>query len=143
MTEQDKVPPLGSVLETGLYVEDLGRARHFYETVLGLEPMYLDERLVAYPAGPGSVLLLFRRGAATEPAILPGGMIPPHDAMGRIHFAFSIAPEDLDAWVARLARHGIPLEGGVSWPKGGRSVYFRDPDGNLVELATPGLWKNY
>ena len=47
MTEQDKVPPLGSVLETGLYVEDLGRARHFYEAVLGLEPMFLDDRLVA------------------------------------------------------------------------------------------------
>jgi catechol 2,3-dioxygenase-like lactoylglutathione lyase family enzyme len=31
----------------------------------------------------------------------------------------------------------------VGWPRGGRSVYFRDPDGHSVELATPGLWETY
>jgi catechol 2,3-dioxygenase-like lactoylglutathione lyase family enzyme len=139
----DVVPPLGSVLETGLYVDDLGRARSFYEGVLALAPMFTDDRLAAYPAGPGSVLLLFQRGTTATPAELPGGVIPPHDGKGHLHYAFAVSEEHLDAWTARLKAHGVPLEGGVSWPRGSRSIYFRDPDGNLVELATPGLWRNY
>jgi len=136
-------PPLGGVLETGLYVEDLPRARGFYEGVLGLQPMFVDDRLAAYPAGPGSVLLLFQRGTTETPARLPGGVIPPHDGSGHLHYAFAIAAEHLEAWTARLAEQGVSIESRVDWPRGARSLYFRDPDGNLVELATPGLWKNY
>ncbi|KAA2212367.1 VOC family protein [Teichococcus oryzae] len=136
-------PPLGGVLETGLYVEDLDRARRFYEGVMGLRPMFVDGRLAAYPAAPGSVLLLFRQGTTDAPAHLPGGTIPGHDGQGRLHYALAVAAEHLDAWAERLAAHGVPLEGRVDWPKGSRSLYFRDPDGHLVELATPGLWKNY
>ncbi len=35
------------------------------------------------------------------------------------------------------------IEGATSWSRGGRSIYFRDPDGHLLELATPGLWSVY
>jgi hypothetical protein len=31
----------------------------------------------------------------------------------------------------------------VVWPEGSTSIYFRDPDGHLLELVTPGLWPNY
>lgn len=136
-------PPLGRVLETSLYVDDLARARRFYEDVMGLEPMVEDARLVAYPVGPGSVLLLFRRGSTTEPVALPGGTIPGHDGAGPLHLAFAVAAVDLDAWIERLEARGVAIEGRVDWPRGGRSVYFRDPDGHLAELATPGLWANY
>ena len=136
-------PSLGNVLETGLYVADLDRASAFYQTVMGLRPMMQDERLVAFPLGAGSVLLLFRKGTTERPAPTPGGMIPPHDGAGRLHYAFAIAAVDLDGWRAWLARHGVAIESEVSWPRGGHSVYFRDPDGHLVELATPGLWDNY
>jgi catechol 2,3-dioxygenase-like lactoylglutathione lyase family enzyme len=88
-------------------------------------------------------LLLFRKGSTTETAVLPGGTIPPHDGSGRIHLAFAIPATELDPWRKRLQAHGVLIEGEVKWPRGGTSLYFRDPDGHLVELATPGLWSTY
>jgi catechol 2,3-dioxygenase-like lactoylglutathione lyase family enzyme len=69
-----------------------------------------------------------------------GGVIPGHDGAGSLHYAFAIGAEELAAWKERLNAHGIPIEGCMDWPRGGKSIYFRDPDGHLVELATPGLW---
>jgi len=46
----------------------------------------------------------------------------------------------LDEWKKHLADHGVEIEKEVEWPKGGKSIYFRDPAGNSVELATRGLW---
>jgi catechol 2,3-dioxygenase-like lactoylglutathione lyase family enzyme len=140
----DAAPPLSGVLETALYVDDVDRARAFYEGVLGLQPMFSDTRLTAYPVGGRSALLLFRRGAATETAHLPGGTIPPHDGAGPIHCAFSIAADALPDWERRLAARGVAVEGRTDWRStksvSSTSIYFRDPDGHLLELATPGLW---
>ncbi len=133
-------PPLAGVLETALYVDDMARARGFYEGVLGLAPMFADERLTAYPVGGRSALLIFLRGATTGTVHLPGGTIPPHDGAGPLHCALAIAAADLPGWEARLAEAGIAIEGRTHWPRGSVSVYFRDPDGHLLELATPGLW---
>ena len=74
---------------------------------------------------------------------LPGGTIPPHDGHGPVHMAFSIAAAELSEWEARLAGAGMAIEGRTKWPRGGESIYFRDPDGHLLELATPGLWAGY
>lgn len=136
-------PPITGVLETGVYVDDLARARAFYEGVLGFSPMFADERLCAYPVGPASVFLLFLRGATQETVTLPGGSIPPHDGSGPMHFAFAIAADTLAAWRTRLADAGVAIDSEMAWPRGATSLYFRDPDGHLVELATPGLWANY
>jgi catechol 2,3-dioxygenase-like lactoylglutathione lyase family enzyme len=136
-------PALGRILETSLYVDDVDRTRAFYEGVLGLRPMMHDERLTAYPVGPGSVLLLFRRGTTGEAAPTPGGTIPPHDGSGKLHYAFAVAADAMDSWRSHLLGKNVAIESEVAWPRGGRSVYFRDPEGNLVELATPGLWNNY
>ena len=46
---------------------------------------------------------------------------------------------DLTDWEARLAELGIAVESRVKWEGGGLSIYFRDPDGGSVELATPDL----
>jgi catechol 2,3-dioxygenase-like lactoylglutathione lyase family enzyme len=135
-------PVLNAVVETALYVADLERARRFYETVFELEAMFHDERVAAYPIGP-SVFLLFQRGTTDQPARPHGGLIPPHDGQGRLHFAFSVPASALEAWRTRLQAHGVDIEGEVKWPKGGHSLYFRDPDGNLAELVTPGIWANY
>ncbi|TCK31682.1 glyoxalase/bleomycin resistance protein/dioxygenase superfamily protein [Ancylobacter aquaticus] len=143
MSETPAAPPLSGVLETGLYVDDLPRARAFYERVLGLEAMITDDRFCAYKAGPGSVLLLFVRGQTLEPVHMAEGTIPPHDGKGPLHYALAIPSSALAHWEQHLAVHGVTLESRVDWKGGGVSLYFRDPDQNLVELATPGLWPNY
>jgi catechol 2,3-dioxygenase-like lactoylglutathione lyase family enzyme len=51
---------------------------------------------------------------------------------------------ELAAWEQRLKAEDIAIEGRTKWPRGGESIYFRDPeDGHLLELATPGLWPGY
>ncbi len=135
-------PRLAAVLETALYAADLPKARRFYEGVLGLAPMFADERLAAYAVG-ASVLLLFQRGTTEQPVRLPGGCIPPHGAQGCQHLALAIAAEELEPWVVQLEAAGVPIEERTQWPRGAVSLYFRDPDGHLLELATPGLWPNY
>jgi catechol 2,3-dioxygenase-like lactoylglutathione lyase family enzyme len=136
-------PRLDRVIETCLYVDDLDRAALFYSEVLGLPTLTRDLRFHAYDVGQQSVLLLFQRGATLETVHLPGGTIPPHDGHGPLHIAFAIAAEELPAWEERLGRNGVVIEGRTDWPRGGHSLYFRDPDGHLLELATPGLWAIY
>lgn len=136
-------PRVTAILETALYVDDLGRSICFYETVFGFPRLFADERMCAFDVAGCQVLLLFRRGASNQPSVLPGGAIPPHDAEGAIHFAFAIPPEELEAWRARLKECAVSVESEVRWHRGGVSVYFRDPDGHLGELATPGLWATY
>ena len=137
------MPRLDGVLETALYVDDLDRARKFYEFVLALRPLVSDSRFRAYSAGGKSVLLIFQRGATLETVTLPGGTIPPHDGHGPLHMAFAVPADELAAWESRLISHNVEIEGRTDWPKGGKSIYFRDPDGHLLELATPGLWAVY
>jgi len=137
------MPELTGVLETALYVADLKRAREFYHTVLELEPMEMDDRFCAFDVAGRQVLLLFRRGGSTTAMRTPGGVIPTHDASGPLHLAFAIEAAALPAWEARLAEHGIAIESRVYWPRGGASIYFRDPDNHLIELATPGVWTIY
>jgi len=137
------MPSLNRVLETALYVDDLERARRFYEDVLGLSSIYDDARLCAYGIGGSNVLLLFRRGSARETVHMPGGTIPPHDGSGPLHVAFAVAGDELPRWEAHLAAHEVDIEGRTEWRRGGTSIYFRDPDGHLLELATPGLWTIY
>ena len=89
------------------------------------------------------MLLLFLRGGTTEWVDLPGGRLPPHDGSGTNHFAFAIDADTLPAWKQRLADHAVPITSEVHWDLGGISIYFDDPDGHVVELATPGVWPVY
>jgi catechol 2,3-dioxygenase-like lactoylglutathione lyase family enzyme len=137
------MPKLDRVLETALYVADLGRSLRFYREVMQLELLLEDTRLCALDVNGESVLLLFLQGASQDDVVLPGGRIPGHDGSGQMHMAFAIPAGELPAWEERLARHGIAIEARMRWPRGGTSVYFRDPDGHLLELATPGIWATY
>jgi catechol 2,3-dioxygenase-like lactoylglutathione lyase family enzyme len=88
-------------------------------------------------AGKPQLLLLFKKGASAQ---LPK---TPHDGDGRLHLAFAIPAAELEAWEARLREQRIDLIDRVTWERGGISLYFRDPDGHLVEFATPGVWTVY
>ena len=138
-----KRPAITGVLETCLYCDDVAASRAFYERVFGFEPMVTEDRIVALNAGPSHVLILFKRGGTSEPVPVAGSHIPPHDGSGPQHFAFAIQAEHYDDWRDHLKENGVAIESEVAWPQGGRSLYFRDPDGHLGELATPGLWSNY
>jgi catechol-2,3-dioxygenase len=137
------MPKLEAVLETSLYFDDLEGAKRFYGEVMGLTPMFEDERLAACPIGAQSVLLLFRRGHTADDTHIPGGTVPGHEGQGRGHVAFAIDAAELGRWEVHLARHAVAVESRVDWAKGGKSLFFRDPEGNLLEVATPGLWRNY
>jgi catechol 2,3-dioxygenase-like lactoylglutathione lyase family enzyme len=138
------MPKLGGILETCIHAEDMARARAFYEGVLELKPIYSDSRLTAYSVAGQDVLLVFKKGATGNATVMPGGgVIPGHGGDGALHVAFTIAADELPKWEQRLAAHGVAIEGAHTWTRGGRSIYFRDPDGHLLEFATPGLWSVY
>lgn len=138
-------PAINGVVESILYSDDLAGAIAFYRDVLGLKPMNGDgERFQSFDTGAQRVLLLFKRGGTLEPQpVASGGMIPPHDGQGPHHIAFAINRVDYEAWTSRLQYRGITIESEATWERGGRSLYFRDPDNHLVELVTPGIWPNY
>lgn len=124
-----------SVLETVLYVDDLAAAEHFYREALGL---VLDSRQegrhVFFRCGE-AMLLLFDPAATAAP-----GPVPSHGARGPGHVAFRVVDAELDGWRHELESRGVEIEAVVDWPQGGRSLYFRDPAGNSLELASPRIW---
>ena len=123
------------VFETVLYAEDLAAAERFYRDAVGLEVIGRGDLSVVFRCG-GGVLVIFdpRKSGA------PGRDVPSHGTSGAGHIAFGAKPEDLDAWRQQLRKAGVSIEREVDWDEGGRSIYFRDPAGNVVELAPPTLW---
>jgi catechol 2,3-dioxygenase-like lactoylglutathione lyase family enzyme len=130
-------PKSEGILESSLYVNDVAASAQFYEKIFGF-PVISDfgERGCAMQAGDHHVLLLFRKGGSCE-------IVSPHDGDGELHVAFAISASELTRWEAWLAENGISVEEKRMWERGGTSVYFRDPDRHLLEIATPGVWSNY
>jgi catechol 2,3-dioxygenase-like lactoylglutathione lyase family enzyme len=86
--------------------------------------------------GLHQVLLLFKKGASRT-------IQSPHDGDGELHVAFAIPADELTSWESWLQAKGITVEERRQWELGGWSLYFRDPDRHLLELATPGVWSVY
>jgi catechol 2,3-dioxygenase-like lactoylglutathione lyase family enzyme len=141
-SEQAAAPALTGVLETALYVADIDRAAAFYARLLGGRVL-LDEpgRLRALDVAGRQVLLLFLVGASDRDNPVPGGVVPAHDAHGRAHVCFAIPGDALAAWERHLAALDVAVISRVHAERGATCLYLRDPDGHLVELATPGLWE--
>ena len=130
----------GAILEAALYAVDLDAAERFYGGVLGLERVVrVAGRHVFYRVG-GGVLLIFNPEETCKPPGNPDLPVPPHGAEGQGHFCFAVEAAALDAWRGRLAAAGVEIEADFRWPNGARSIYFRDPAGNSLEMAERRLW---
>ena len=128
------------ILETVVYAHDLQAAERFYREVLGLQVHAREPgRHVFFRCGRGMFLVFDPRTTGQDDAG-SASCVPPHGAAGPGHMAFAVKPDDLDGWRRRLAEHGVTVERDLAWPHGGHSLYFRDPAGNSIELATPRLW---
>lgn len=130
-------PKSEGILESSLYVDDVTGSAQFYERIFGFRLISdFGERGCAMQAGNRQVLLLFKKGGSRL-------IQSPHDGDGELHIAFAIPASELPGWEAWLAENGIAVEEKRTWELGGQSLYFRDPDRHLIEIATPGVWSNY
>lgn len=128
------------ILETALYVDDLDVAEAFYGGLIGLEKIAeIPGRHVFFRCGEG-VLLLFVAEQTVKPPNNPAMPVPPHGTTGPGHACFRVAGDRLDAWRAHLEGQGVAIEADFCWPNGARSLYFRDPAGNSLEISEPKLW---
>lgn len=134
MSGPDHAPRIAGILETILYVTDIERAERFYGEILGLKQIGKEAgRHVFFRVGSG-VLLLFRADVTRQ-----AESVPPHGADGQVHVCLTTSPADYEPWKLRLRHHGIAIEQEIVWPRG-LSFYFRDPDGNLLEVANADIW---
>ena len=130
-------PRTEGILESSLYVDDVAGSAQFYEKIFGFQVISdFGERGCAMQAGTRQVLLLFKKGGSRA-------MQSPHDGDGELHLAFAVSAAELASWEAWLAQNGIAVEETRTWERGGQSLYFRDPDRHLLEVATPGVWSIY
>jgi catechol 2,3-dioxygenase-like lactoylglutathione lyase family enzyme len=130
-----------AILESAVYADDLNAAEDFYGRVMGLERIAkVENRHVFFRCGDG-VLLVFNAAETVKPpapdARLP---VPPHGTTGHGHLCFAATADEIEAWKARLVAQGVAIEADFEWPRGGRSIYFRDPAGNSIEFAEPRIW---
>jgi catechol 2,3-dioxygenase-like lactoylglutathione lyase family enzyme len=130
-------PKSDGLLESSLYVRDVAASARFYAKIFGFRMVSeFGERGCAMQAGERQVLLLFKKGGSL-------GIPSPHDGEGELHIAFAIPASEWARWETWLEENGIAIEEKRTWDLGGQSMYFRDPDRHLLEIASPGVWSVY
>lgn len=129
------------ILEAALYCPDLDQAEAFYGGILGLEQIAKQPgRHVFFRCGEAVLLLFDPASTMVRETQIDGTAIPLHGARGAGHLAFRATETEIDEWKQRLADAAVAIDSEVRWPTGGRSIYFRDPAGNVLEFANPSLW---
>jgi catechol 2,3-dioxygenase-like lactoylglutathione lyase family enzyme len=129
------VPRIHGVHETVLYADDVPALASFYAEVVDLQQIDPpDDYSAAFRLEDGNVLLVFDPSRTST----PGRFVPEHGATGAGHVAFRV--NALDDAAGELRERDIEIEREITWPKGGRSVYFRDPAGNSVEFVEGEIW---
>jgi catechol 2,3-dioxygenase-like lactoylglutathione lyase family enzyme len=122
-------------------VTDLEAAARFYSQVMGLEKIFsVAGRHLVFRCQESILLLFNAENTERERVVINGGAIPLHGAKGAGHMAFRVTKNELEAWREHFRKAGVAIESEISWPNGAHSIYFRDPSGNSLELATPEMW---
>lgn len=125
------------IVETCIYYSDLQSMKNFYVDILGLQLVQEEDGKFIFLQAGKSMLLVFnpdRTSKSNDNLPTHGAATPP----ASVHFAMEIESNDYLRWKDLLAKNKIKMEE-VGW-KSAKSIYFRDPAGNLVELITPGEW---
>jgi catechol 2,3-dioxygenase-like lactoylglutathione lyase family enzyme len=131
------MPKLSRILETVLYAEDMEAVEKFYSEVLELPLLARDAgRSLVYTVGPDMLLIFY------APESLKKTSLPPHGTKGPGHIAFEVEEEEYDGWKKYLAAKNIKIEKEITWKSAARSIYFYDPSGNVLEIGTPGIWRD-
>ena len=117
--------PIRSIDYSVIFARQMPAMREFYGHTLGF-PLHreLSARWCEYRVGAN--ILALRDGA--------GGTLPPLGAPS-LQLAFRVAPAEVASCAAALAERGVRIESGpTDQPFGHRTLFFRDPDGNVLEI---------
>jgi catechol 2,3-dioxygenase-like lactoylglutathione lyase family enzyme len=141
MADRLTLPILG-IGEVSVYVADVDAAEAWYRQVLGMETVGKGENFCFLRAGDDATLrqrvILFvaeRTSQQKRP--------PAHGAIGPAHVALGARFEDLDLFREALAEASVPIEQEITWPSGDHSIYFRDLDGNSLEIYGQKRFERY
>ncbi|MDI1263618.1 MAG: VOC family protein [bacterium] len=133
MTDQNTLPTspfnaIRSIDYTVIIVRDMAAMRRFYESVLRFSlTRELSAGWIEFQLG-ANTLALSRPHRTAKDAPTPAGS-------AALQLAFKVAPEDVDRCADELVRQGVDLvEPPTNQPFGHRTLFFRDPDGNLLEV---------
>ena len=113
---------------TVIHARDMVAMRQFYGTVMGF-PLLRELSVHWIEYAIGSTVL-----ALTAPGGRYGDPAPPAGAAS-LQLAFRVAPAMVDACAQELAAAGVAIVSGPQdQPFGHRTLFFRDPDGNVLEI---------
>jgi catechol-2,3-dioxygenase len=127
------------IVETCIYSSDLKNMKDFYVSTLGLRLVEESERSVFLKAGKSMLLIFNPELTKTE----GDNMFPIHGAItppAMVHFSLEIEKKDYKCYKRVLIQNNIRIEKEIKLDNESKSLYFRDPAGNLVEVITKGEW---
>ena len=127
------------IVETCIYSSELKEMKDFYRNKLGLDFVSEENGRHVFLKAGKSMLLIFNPESTLNDSIsifpIHGAITPP----SIVHFALEINTADYEKWKDLLSKKQINIEKELKIGNS-RSVYFRDPSGNVVELITENAW---
>ncbi|HEY7251757.1 MAG TPA: VOC family protein [Methylomirabilota bacterium] len=120
--------PIRSLDYTIIFARQMKAMREFYGTTLGF-PLHreLSPRWIEFRVGSNLLALRERGGVFDDP--------PPPVGVHSLQLAFRVAPGEVAGCAAVLRERGVTIiSGPTDQPFGHRTLFFRDPDGNALEI---------